>query len=105
MRPEQRQRLTRGGERVFLCDDTLHAALVVLVRSVHVEELQSHPLRRPRTALGELTRHPAIEQGFAPSVRVERAQFRERLGRAIIVEAMLARTIGGRGGSVDKALA
>ena len=58
---EQAHRQPLGQFVVFDLHDRNHRALVVLVRAVDVEELQAGPLRRPGGAIGQVTRHQAIE--------------------------------------------
>ena len=89
---------------VLLRDDALHAALVIFVGTVDVEELQADPLRRPAVRRGQLRAHPAVEQQFAPAIGIERAQLREGGHRPSSSKPTRPAIGGGRGG-VDETLA
>ncbi len=102
VRPEERDRLParRGG--IGARHAAHHPAFVVLVGPVDVEELQAHPLRGRRRAVGDLTGDPAVEGVLAPPVRVHRHQARQRLEGAVVVEAGRAVAVRGRGRRVDQ---
>src|SRR5690606_37525590 len=74
-----------------------HAALVVFVRTVNVEEFQT----RPEEGLVLLRQCPLVEIVLAVAVRVQWLQLvRKRIIRVAVTQ--FAITVGGCGGSVDQ---
>ena len=60
--------------RVQLSGDRALAALVVFVRPLDVEEFESGPARGTWSAGRDRVLDPAVEQGLAPSISIERPQ-------------------------------
>src|SRR5690606_41938885 len=75
VRAEQADRLARLNLGPDLGDDRLHAALVALVRTIDVEELQPGPLGRRLVAIG-LTHGILVEQIFRIAIGVDRKSTR-----------------------------
>ena len=84
---EQSERARGPHQGEILGDHALHRALVVFVRPVDVEELETHALRRQRLRILGQPRDSAVDQMLAPPVGVERPQQRQRLARELVVEA------------------
>jgi len=97
VRAEKSHRLAASGGAVVLQHHAAHVAFVVLVRPVHVEELEAHPLRWIRMVVRDRTRHPPVEEVLAPTVRVHGHELGQRLGRSVVVETSGAIAIGCRG--------
>ena len=76
-----------------------HLPLMIFVRAIDVEELQSRPMRRqivlPDMALG----HRDIEHMLAPAVEIHRLQLAQSLRRPVVGKAVAAVAVScGRGG-------
>ena len=72
-------------------DDGCHAAFMIFVWSVDVEELQSGPKRRAFL----LFEYPFVDLIFRAAVRVERDELLDNV--VAVVVAQLAATVGGGG--------
>ena len=78
--------------------DRALSTLVVVLRPVNVEELQSDPARRTRRVLFNRARNPSIEHILAPSVGIEWAEARQvRLVETIQKTALAVAVRSGRG--------
>src|SRR6185437_15815645 len=97
VRAEEPRRLAFGGTGIDMRGDAFHAALVILVGAVDVEEFEARPLRRACAVMLDETRDAPVEEMLRPAIGVERTQPRQGGARAIVVEAGAAIAIG-RGG-------
>ena len=92
---EQAHRIARLRLIEALGDQAHHLALVILVGTEHVEELQAGPLRRQRRAPRGAVRDHEIEQVLAPAIEVERPQPPERSRIAVVGKSLGAASVGG----------
>ncbi len=76
-----------------------HPALVPLVGTVDVEELQARPTAGDRAAGPEHFHHPRVEIVLALAVEVERA---EPIGMRPVVEPQRSVAVGGGAGGIDE---
>ena len=79
-----------------------HGPLVILVRAVDVEKLETHPVRRQLFFFDVAVDHREIEQMLAPAVEIHRLELAQGGERPIVVEALGAVAIGRRRRSVDE---
>ncbi len=91
----------RGDLVVLDLHDRDHLALMVLVRSVHVEKFQPGPLRR-LLPLRQHLRNQHVERVLGPAVQVQRPQPLQRRQGEIVIETLRPVAVGRRRGGIDQ---
>ena len=81
--------------------DRDHAALMILVRAIDVEELEARPARRRWRPTGHRVHDAQVEGVLGPAVQVQRPQGGQQ--RRVVIKTLGAVAVGAGGRSVDEA--
>src|SRR5690349_4160424 len=92
--PEQAHGLAAANDGEVPRNHAHHAALVILVRAVDVEEFQADALRRKQRTPLSKKRNPPVDQMLAPAVGVQRLQVGKGCATRLIVKTRGSISIG-----------